>query len=172
MRVTTWPGIVGNDAYNTVDGRLIVAGLTTIGQYTGYTDNGISYLFRYLSNPFTFGDSSRLKFPKQIDLTFLSGNAGKANVLWSFDYSVQFQTKQIDLNSGVNVFEFGEAEYGQDGGTGPYLSEYTGGVSLTRAKTNPGGSGCTVTFGLEVDIEGEEFSLQEINVQALIGRIV
>ena len=168
MRVTTWVGIAAQSASNSSQGRLIIGGIARIGEYSGYQDAGFSYSLRWYSNPLSFGSSAHLKFPKQIDLTLLAGNAGTATVKWAYNYSTTYRSRSISLTSGVSPAEYGIAEWGANGVP---LAEYGGGASLVRKKTNVGGSGEIVTIGLEVTIDGEPFSLQEINIQALMGRI-
>jgi hypothetical protein len=52
------------------------------------------------------------------------------------------------------------------------VSEFTGGSLTTQRSLNAVGNGSTVVIGLEADINGFDLSLQEINVQALIGKTV
>jgi hypothetical protein len=49
-------------------------------------------------------------------------------------------------------------------------AEFTGGELTSRRVVNATGNGSIVTIGLEADINGSQLSLQEINVQALIGK--
>ena len=51
-------------------------------------------------------------------------------------------------------------------------SEFTGGELTTQKNLNATGNGSTVVIGLEAPINGSALSLQEINVQALIGKTV
>jgi hypothetical protein len=51
-------------------------------------------------------------------------------------------------------------------------SEFTGGELTTQKNLNATGNGATVVVGLEADINGFALSLQEINVQALLGKTV
>ena len=51
-------------------------------------------------------------------------------------------------------------------------AEFTGGALTTQRSLNAVGNGSTVVIGLEADISGFPLSLQEINVQALIGKTV
>jgi hypothetical protein len=60
--------------------------------------------------------------------------------------------------------KFGEAEFG--------VGEFGSGSTLTvRYKTNAKGSGNTVRVGINASIVGNVFSLQEIDIQTLLGRI-
>lgn len=65
----------------------------------------------------------------------------------------------------MNVGYFNESEFNTQ-------AEFTGGVTTSRLRTNTTGSGSTVMIGIESNINGEALSIQEINVQALTGRIV
>ena len=52
------------------------------------------------------------------------------------------------------------------------MCEYTGGVNMIREANQVGGNGYVMAVGIEVDVFGAQFSLQEINIQTLIGRLV
>ena len=43
---------------------------------------------------------------------------------------------------------------------------------MIRKAEQSGGSGYVLQVGIEADILGAQYSLQEINIQTLIGRIV
>ena len=48
----------------------------------------------------------------------------------------------------------------------------TGELVTTKLGVNANGSGGSVSINMEADINGDELSLQEINVLALVGRIL
>lgn len=50
------------------------------------------------------------------------------------------------------------------------VGEFSDGELVSRDAINANGSGSTITIGLEADINGEELSIQDINVLALIGK--
>jgi hypothetical protein len=50
------------------------------------------------------------------------------------------------------------------------VNKYSSGVNISRLNTNATGYGTVVSIGLETDINGVEFSVQEINVLALLGK--
>lgn len=165
MRATTWPssGTISS-SIRPSDGAMLLGGVGAIGLYAGYEDAGQPYKMRYFTNPLSFGDSTRLKFPKQVDFTLIAGTSGTATVKWAYDYSTTYRSKVINLTSAGEVATYGVSEYNT-------AAEYSGGVTLSRKKANVGGSGVVVSIGIELDIQGENFSIQEINIQTLIGRI-
>ena len=118
---------------------------------------------KYGSNAFTFGDAVRQKFLKKIDFTLVSTFAdADAVVKWGYGgFLTDTATKVVSAQQPAlyNVSEFNASEYG------PGLT------TLRRYKTNTKGSGDLVRVGLETDIAGNSLSIQEINVQTLLGRI-
>jgi len=144
----------------------LLAGKDTGGAlwYDNYLEwDGQPYFMRYGSNAFTFGDSVRQKFLKKIDFTLVSTFADANSVVkWGYggfltDTATNVVTAQQPALYGVS--EFNEAEYG------PGLT------SLKRYRINAKGSGDLVRVGLETEIAGNSLSIQEINVQTLMGRI-
>jgi hypothetical protein len=51
-------------------------------------------------------------------------------------------------------------------------AEFTGGDLTSRRGINTTGGGGVITIGLEADIDGSGLSLQEINVLALMGKVL
>lgn len=134
-------------------------------QYGGYIQhNSLDYTMDYVSNIFTFGDSTVQKFVKKVDF-FLNSQflSSDAVVRWGFDGLLEYSaTKNIIAQLPAL---FGEAYYNQSDLYGPGQSQ------LRRYRTNMKGSGSTVTVGLSCAINGNFISIQEINIQTLIGRI-
>jgi len=164
MRVTRWPSVDITGASTHNGNTLFSSSERGVVKYEGYDDNGDSYKMRYYTHFLSFGDSTKLKIPKRIALTMLAGQVEKLRLFWAFDYEGTYQSAVIELPAPANFGEYGTAEYG--------ISEYTGGVNMIRKAEQAGGSGYVLQVGVEVDIFGAQYSLQEINIQTLIGRIV
>ena len=164
LRVTRWPNSPFKCFVRADDGTLYVGSAWGIGQYSGYQDNEQSYTLRYFSNPLTFGDPSRLKFLKKIVPTFLVGQTTTAFVKWGYDFSEAYSTFAVGVTS-FSAAEYGIAEYG--------IAEYTQStIAVYKKGINTTGQGTVVTIGVEVSIDQEAFSLQEFNIQALLGRMI
>ena len=56
--------------------------------------------------------------------------------------------------------------------TGFIASSYTVGTDIQRPKINTSGSGTVVTIGIESTINGAPYSIQQIDVHALLGRLI
>lgn len=167
-RITTWTEHVWDRALfveNGIKDRILLGSTdgTGIKEYRGYVDNETdTYRFSYQSNPLTFGDSVRQKFPKRMDLTIVTRDAPTtAYARWGSN-TLEYQ-KSLDIESQVpglwGSAQFGNSTYGQSADT------------IKRYRVNTKGSGAFVTLGVDADINGGVFSLQEINVQTLLGRI-
>lgn len=120
--------------------------------------------FEYVSNLLTFGQSANAKFLKQVDFTVVNlGDEVRAFGGWGF-------TPYIQYNKEFTIPEFDAALY--DLGvfnTSLYALDRT---EIRRYKVNTKGSGDAVCVGIRADVRGASISLQEINVQTLLGRII
>jgi hypothetical protein len=179
--VTTWSEISFDRSLHVEQGdkTLVLLGSSDgLGRYEGYVDGvNETYQMSYVSNPLTFGDSVREKFPKRYDITIASRNTfTDFSARWGVDGTLQYSTR-LSANAQTpglyydpdyvveEAFEvegvalFGEAEFGR------------GDLTLKRYRVNTKGSGPAITLGVDAFIKGGFFSIQELNVQTQIGRI-
>lgn len=161
-RVTTWSGIVPLSCYRTQAGVLYLGKLNGIAQYSGYVDGTEPYLLEYFSNPLGFGQPAVLKFLKKFALTVITDSSMDVVLNWSFDYSAAYIKRTITLTAATGA-EFGIAEYS--------IGEYGGGGDIMRPAVNASGSGSLVTVGIQVSINGGAFSIQQLDILALLGRL-
>ena len=163
-RVTRWPG-TGFTAYARLeDGTLYIGNGNGISEYTGYRDNGEPYRFKYYSPGLTFGDPSRLKILKKLRPTIVGANSAIMFLKWAYDFGNFFQTAEFTVGNQVTGY-FNESEFNS-------TAEFTGGDLTSRRGINTTGGGGVITIGLEADIDGSGLSLQEINVLALMGKVL
>jgi hypothetical protein len=166
-RATTWSGVDFSSATELQDGSAYFGNTDGICKYTGYLDDAATYRMRYYSNPLTFGQASTVKIPKQIDITLIGGG-GDVALYWGYDYSGNFRSQSISISSGTEA-EYGIAEYGAAPDP-PTPWEY-GSSSTFKKQVNLSGHGTSVTIGFESDVNNSALSIQEMNIQALLGRI-
>jgi hypothetical protein len=164
FRVTRWPSTPFKSYGRTEGGDLLVGTTNGLGKYGGYRDNGESYLFRYYSPRLDFGDSSRTKILKKIKPTLIGQDASLIRLKWSYDFSNSYSTAQLSLTGSQAPSYYGLAEFG--------VSEFSSGLNISRLNANTTGYGNVVSIGLEADINGSEFSVQDINVLALLGKVL
>ena len=160
-RVTRWPSSAFFSFEVLRNGQFLVGNTFGLSEYTGYSDNGFSYRFRYYSPGLTFGDPSRLKILKKLRPTIVGANSATVFINWAYDFETAYRTQEYTIGNQTPAF-YGVSEF--------TVGEFTGGTLVSRRAVNTTGDGSVVTIGLESDINGFALSLQEINVLALIGK--
>ena len=183
-RVTTWSNINPRSFALLQDGSVYIGRKDGVFKYGGYLDNTASYTMLYYSNPLNFGNSTNLKFLKKFNLTVIGNVAAQTTLAWGYDYSNDFNKTIFTSNKGnTNVAEYNVALFGRkedidaDNNGIPdepdYVeSVYTIGTDIQRPTMNTNGSGKVVTIGIESTINGAPYSIQQIDVHALLGRLI
>ena len=170
-KITTWNKCFFNAMsyveIPTVGPSLFLAGSDDSGfmEYEGYQDqDGTPYRVTYRTNPLTFGQPANSKFVKQLDYTIISQFLtvdGFAQ--WGYDGTTTTKSRAFSIDAIAPAY-YGQAQYGID--------KYGDSAqTLKRYRINTGGKGESFVVGLEVDVNGNNFSLQELNIQTLLGRI-
>jgi len=163
-RVTTWSGMYPL-SFAALEGGDIYIGISSgLVKYSGYMDGANKYEMRYFSNPMDFGNTSNLKFLKKFNLTIIGGQNTPTTLNWGYDYTANY-TKQAFTFGSANIAEYGIAEYNT-------TAEYTSSILINTPKVNTSGSGEVVTIGLEAEVNGAPFSIQKIDIHALLGRLI
>ena len=163
-KCTVWPGAPFKAWHRGDDGTLYTGGLGGVAIYAGYTDNGLGYRFQYYGPYLTFGDASRVKIVKKLITTVVGGVGRDLTVYWGYGYTQAYSTEVYTISGGATGY-FNESEYNES-------SEYTTGVATDDIDTNTTGSGDVVRIGIGVDVNGGAFSLQQLRVHVIMGRIV
>lgn len=163
-RVTRWPA-TGFTSFARLDnGKLYIGSKEGIGEYDGYLDNNQTYQFSYYSPSLTFGDPARTKFIKKVRPTIIGGDKTIVSLQWAYDFDESYSSQQFTAGVNATPALFGVAQFNID--------KFTGGVQTSRTAVNTTGGGGTVVIGLQATINGEQLSLQEINVLALMGKVI
>lgn len=163
-RITVWPGTLFQCATRAVDGTLYVGGLPGLGVYGGYLDDGATYRYQYYGPVMTFGAPGNLKFLKSIRPVIIGASGQSCNLSWGYGYSNVYTTEQITLGSTTTLSEYNIAEYN--------VGEYNTPIAVSNDAVNATGSGAQCKMGISIDVNGSAFSLQQIDILALIGRLV
>ena len=164
QRATTWSSLYPLSFNVLEDGTVYIGKDSGIVKYSGYLDGTEKYEMRYFSNPLDFGNTSNLKFLKKFNLTIIGGQSTPTTLNWGYDYAQNY-TKQAFIFGTGTLAEYGIAEYNTTG-------EYTSSILINTPKVNTSGSGEVVTIGLEAEINDAQFSIQKIDIHALLGRLI
>jgi hypothetical protein len=105
-----------------------------------------------------------LKFLKKFNLTIIGGQATETTLNWGYDYTGDYTKQAFSFGAG-NPAEYGIAEYNT-------TAEYTSSVVINTPKVNASGNGTVLTVGIEAEINNSPFSIQKIDIHALIGRLI
>ncbi len=174
-RATTWSEINPKCFCVRKNGDLLIGKLGGIYKYFGFNDTKVvggqylaneTYDLRYFSNPMNFGNSSNVKFLKKLKIRVIGNNSSETVLNWAYDYSTNFNKQLfVNTNQQTNLAEYGISEYNT-------TAEYSGGLDLQNPEVNGTGSGAVLTIGLETTIDGAEYSIQQIDLSVLLGRII
>ena len=164
-RVTTWSTINPRSIALLQDGKIYFGREDGIFEYGNYTDNGSTYEMIYYSNPLSFGNSTNLKFLKKFNITVIGNVASQTTLAWGYDYTDTFNKTVFSTGkTDTDTSEFNISEFN--------IGKFTGGVDIQRPTINTNGSGTVVTIGIEATINGAPYSIQQIDVHALLGRLI
>ena len=165
QRATTWSGLSPLALTTLEDGSIYFGLASGVVKYTSYLDGATSYQMRYFSNPMDFGNVSNLKFLKKFNITIIGGQNTDSTLNWGYDYSSNFTKQVFTLLGSVNAAEYGVSEYNT-------TAEYTASAIINTPRVNTSGSGEVVTIGIETQINNTSFSIQKIDIHALLGRLI
>lgn len=164
-RATTWSHMSPLCFASTSTDKLYIGVSVGVSEYTGFKDNNTGYLLSYFSHPLSFGDTSNLKFLKKINLTTFDGAESTVVLNWAYDYSGAY-TKQAYTLPKSNAGQYNISEFNTE-------AEYSSSIALiNRQKINTNGQGTVVAVGVETTVDGKSIAIQELNIHALLGRIV
>ena len=131
--------------------------------------------FSYWTQQQSFGIMDKLKIMKQVTAAIIGSGGVRLFFKWVFEYSGNVNTTFVDLDASESAL-FGDpnAEY-NDALTGPVASSdfaYYGGstTAVLEKRMKIWGNGRLVKFGFEAAVKTNQIAIQELNIQALIGR--
>ena len=171
-KVTRWTGTNWERAlyYETAGEARVLLTSAVSGYGLFLYEDGLNYNdepfeFKYESNSFTFGQPANFKFLKQIDFTVVSTLSDtQAYAGWGYTGRLEY-TKALTITAQAPAL-YNVAYFNQDDEYGPGLT------TIKRYRVNAKGSGESVIIGFRSEINGNTLSLQEINIQTLIGRLL
>jgi hypothetical protein len=162
-RATTWSHIEPLCMIRRRNGTIYFGHPEGISQYQGFLDDDTTYLLEYFSIPMDFGNAANLKFLKNFTLTIIGGSDTQTTLNWGYDYTYSYQQRTFTFGVG-DISEYNIDEYG--------VGEYTPGILINRPSVQGSGSGTVVKVGIQATINDNIFSIQKMDILALIGRLI
>ena len=100
---------------------------------------------------------------KRIQVTCVGGSGIDLAIKWDFDYLYAYRSQTLTIQDQT-VAEYGLGEYGS--------SQYSSGVVLDILSAQASGTGKVVQLGFEAEINGQQLSIQKVDILAKQGKIV
>lgn len=161
-RITEWSSINPTALLTTSNQDTLIGKEGVVGLYGGFLDGDKPYRMYYYSGWLMISEENKLVFLKNL-LAIVSTSSNTAVTFkWTFDYQDAFKSKNKFLASG-SVSEYNEAEFGE--------GEYSGDYNLFKPKVPGTGAGNLIKLGFEAEVQNAELVLQQMGLQARIGRI-
>jgi len=171
FRTTTWDrsfnsivSLQSGDIYFGLDGF--------VAKYSGFLDDilqggagGTKYTMSYHSTWTSINEEvvDLLKLAKNFKCLVYGGRGQNVTIKWAFDYLDTFKSVNRTILGQEDIAEWGVAEYGID--------EYGGGDVFHELSASLTNSGRVIKVGFDIEINGNQISLQQIIIQAKLGRI-
>jgi hypothetical protein len=102
---------------------------------------------------------------KEINVTLIGGSGSQLVANWAYDYTEGYSKQAFTVATSF-IAEYGVAEYNVA------ASEYSATIVIDVAKLKARGSGKVATIGIDATIDGRALSIQELNTEAIIGRLI
>ena len=163
-RATTWSNIEPIAFSIFANDHLLMGHSEGIVEYATHLDGTDQYQMRYFSNILDFGNAANLKFLKKFNVTIIGGQNTNATLNWGYDYTNSFTKQVLVFGTSATSAEYGVAQYN--------IAEYVASGIINTPKVNTSGSGEVVTIGIEAEINNTPFSVQKIDIHALLGRLI
>jgi hypothetical protein len=164
FRATTWSGINPISFTNIAADGFYIGLEDGLAKYGSYLDGTANYKMSYVSNPIDWGNTSNLKFLKKFNITVIGGNDTNYTLSWGYDYSGSYNKQIFNFAEGT-LGQYNISEYNTS-------AEYSGGVFVNKGSVHTNGSGVSASIGVESTINGSPFSIQTIDIHALLGRMI
>lgn len=163
------------------NGQLLFGMAGRLGLYTGYVDNQDSYRYTFNSSQLSVGPDfeNHLKILKRIGYVLFTSATLDVILKWGYDFAGLTNTAVFTVDGGITP-EYGTAEYGESGTynvsdptavAGVNYSEYGGSVLLKLGQQPGSGTGRWLQIGVEAEINGGAFAIQELDAFTKIGRM-
>jgi hypothetical protein len=160
-----WTGLIPTVLIRRANLDILSANRANSGElfkYFSQRDNLASFTFQYRSGWNDLG-TPVLKILKRIAGVFFSNADTTVNYKWAWDFEGQFKTRTQVFAGASSGGQWDEALWDVD--------DWGGGTQLREGKAIPSGTGQYIKYGVDVTIDGNEFSLQQLELYAKLGRI-
>jgi hypothetical protein len=125
-----------------------------IGKYTGWTDNGASYRFKWNTGWIMVEPKDRLKLLKRVKMFLYSPGTMNISFSWWRDFQQNLRVAQAELLGDGDEWNIDEWS----------LMEWSGGTAFHEVYLPLGGAFQYAKFGIDCDIDGRPFAIQSFTI--------
>jgi hypothetical protein len=161
-----WTGLIPQVLIRRANLDILASNRANTGElfkYASQKDDLASYTFQYRSGWTDLGAAGIIKILKRMSGVFFSNAATTVSYKWAWDFEDAYSTR-------TQVFSGAESGGAWDAGLWD-TAVWGGGTQLREGKVVPAGNGKYLKFGVDVTINGNEFSLQQLELYAKLGRM-
>ena len=164
-RVTRWPDTSFSFLYQGRD-ELYLGKPDNLAVYSGFNDNGSSYIMDYKGTFQDLGDATVVKFLKRLRAAVVGSSNQECtfNVLYDYEDDRNLEREFTTAIKATGTALYGIAEFGKD--------VYAGGQTLDDIQIPASGSGTVVQVGLKSEISLAALSLQKLDLYLKTGRTI
>ena len=134
-----------------------------VASYEGYLDDTSSYRMTYYTTWVDLGNKIQRSILKKFKAIVIGIVEQDFIVKHGFDFLEALRYSVIPLTSGIHPSQYGVSLYNID--------VYTTGILTYPLSDNIGGTGKTVKFGIETDINGHQVSIQQLEIFTKEGKL-
>lgn len=161
-----WTGLIPTLLWRRANNDVFSANRTNVGElfkYLGQDDNNLPFNFIYRSGWTDLGAPGALKILKRLAGVFFADTATTVSFKWAWDFEETFSTatKVFTGDGTASLWDVGLWD----------AAIWGGGTQLREGKVVPSGNGKYIRWGLNVVIDGQVFSIQQLELFAKIGRL-
>ena len=162
----TWTGLIPTVLFLRTTNDVFAANLANEGElfkYQGQDDDDVAFQLVYRSGWTDLGAPGALKILKRMAGVFFADTATTVTFKWAFDFEEIFKTATKEFTGDGTAGTWGVGLWD--------AAIWGGGTNLREGKVLPAGSGKYIRWGIDVSINGQEFSIQQLELFAKIGRL-
>lgn len=163
LRSTIWTGVTYKAFCETKSRKLYLGTAGYLGLYSGYLDDVSTYRMTYYTTWIDFGNPIQTSILKKVRLTVVGGANQSIAFKWAYDYQQNYKSSTAVITGMGTLAEYGISEYG--------IAEYSGNSSVSTVSVNGSSCGQVLQFGFEAEVNGQQFSVQKIDLFTKDGRI-
>ncbi len=162
----TWSGLIPTTLVLRDNKDLLGTNLANEGElfkYATYKDDQAAYTFQYRSGWTDLQAPGIKKILKRFSGIFFSNTAIDISFKYAFDFNTTFTTRTRSFTGTDTGSQWGVGLWG--------TAVWGGGTQLREGKVVPSGNGEYIKWGIDADIDGAEFSIQQLELFAKLGRL-